>query len=544
MCLTYFFAFAIGTLHLFIVANVESKIIIQDSVRKESYKYSALKDDKQLQEGQLNYNLVVRDSQMPRYGSCWKNALKELEHGCKHLTDDLQRFLALKFTNCFLEKVGQTTYPCENDEDISVCLSQMNNNGFTAFTNFFTHTQSMCYFLQTQVWQEETENTVAKLTDNSIKVVKTLEDTNELQDAILEAQRKSLFQQERLLESSSQLGIALDMSKDNVKDMLDEFRLSTNEQRNMIFEVFDRLSKLQNLVLGEVSGFYSLIFYPTALLTVYLLTSTSRTAAARFWLFVLFGCSLALERCIVHLTVSDDCAYVPADEASKEMYWRIWLVRKSAMLLCIVLLAHFAYKFQDYNLINNTLLMQIQRQNLELKGYFESMGGIGNSNLLSSDVIDFGKKKFNADFSDSSDSEFSYDSEASDGTYVPSSDDDAFITAKSRSSSVVPSPESMLHVSFEEIKKGIKTERPALRSSRSSRCNTPVIQSAYNLRSRSNLRSLNTSNMSNEVINESPEVFGRKVKEMERITRHNARQIIQSVKKTTPSYFSSDDECL
>ena len=57
-----------------------------------------------------------------------------------------------------------------------------------------------------------------------MKVVQTLEDTNELQDAILEAQRKSLFQQERLLESSSQLGIALDMSKDNVKDMLEEFR--------------------------------------------------------------------------------------------------------------------------------------------------------------------------------------------------------------------------------------------------------------------------------------------------------------------------------
>jgi hypothetical protein len=106
-----------------------------------------------------------------------------------------------------------------------------------------------------------------------MKVVQTLEDTNELQDAILEAQRKSLSQQERLLESSSQLGIALDMSKDNVKDMLEEFRLayahffpfqlvqiimflflinrsSTSEQRNMIFEVFDRLSKLQNLVLG------------------------------------------------------------------------------------------------------------------------------------------------------------------------------------------------------------------------------------------------------------------------------------------------------
>ena len=64
----------------------------------------------------------------------------------------------------------------------------------------------------------------SRLTDNSIKVVQTLEDTNELQDSILEAQRKSLAQQERLLESSSQLGLALDMSKDNVKDMLEEFR--------------------------------------------------------------------------------------------------------------------------------------------------------------------------------------------------------------------------------------------------------------------------------------------------------------------------------
>lgn len=129
---------------------------------KESYRYSTLRDDKQLQEGQRNYDMVVRDSQMPRYGSCWKRALKDLEHGCKHLTDDVQRWLALQFTNCFLEKAGQTTYPCDRDEDISVCLSQMNNNGFTAFTNFFTHTQSMCYFLETQSWQEETENTVLK----------------------------------------------------------------------------------------------------------------------------------------------------------------------------------------------------------------------------------------------------------------------------------------------------------------------------------------------------------------------------------------------
>ena len=160
MRVIYFFTVGIGAL-LCLFIKVDGKKGREESF-KETYRYSNLNDEKQLQEGQLNYNLVLRDSQMPRYGSCWKNALKELENGCKHLTDDVQRWLALQFTNCFLEKAGQTTYPCDHQDDISVCLSKMNNNGFTAFTNFFTHTQSMCYFLQTQVWQEETENTVAK----------------------------------------------------------------------------------------------------------------------------------------------------------------------------------------------------------------------------------------------------------------------------------------------------------------------------------------------------------------------------------------------
>ena len=156
----YFFTIAVGVL-LCLFTKVDGKKAREESL-KETYRYSNLNDEKQWQEGQLHYNLVLRDSQMPRYGPCWKNALKELENGCKHLTDDVQRWLALHFTNCFLEKAGQTTYPCDREKDISVCLSMMNNNGFTAFTNFFTHTQSMCYFLQTQVWQEETENTMAK----------------------------------------------------------------------------------------------------------------------------------------------------------------------------------------------------------------------------------------------------------------------------------------------------------------------------------------------------------------------------------------------
>lgn len=119
-------------------------------------------DDRRLQEGQLNYNVAVQSSRIPKYGECWKKALASLHLGCKELTEDVQQQLALRFTNCFLEKAGQETYPFEEDDDLQQKLSGMSSNGFTAYTNFYTHVQSMCYFLEAQAWHEQTENTMSR----------------------------------------------------------------------------------------------------------------------------------------------------------------------------------------------------------------------------------------------------------------------------------------------------------------------------------------------------------------------------------------------
>lgn len=51
----------------------------------------------------------------------------------------------------------------------------------------------------------------------------------------------------------------------------------------LIFEIFDRVSKLQNLVMSEVSWLYTVIFYGMCLLVVYLITATKRTSDARLW---------------------------------------------------------------------------------------------------------------------------------------------------------------------------------------------------------------------------------------------------------------------
>ena len=94
--------------------------------------------DSQLEHGRQQLDLVRSHSVLPKYGSCWKRALEELEQGCKQLTDEEQSYLALQFANCFLERSGMETYPCKRGDDISNCLVNMDNNAFTSYSNFFT----------------------------------------------------------------------------------------------------------------------------------------------------------------------------------------------------------------------------------------------------------------------------------------------------------------------------------------------------------------------------------------------------------------------
>ena len=289
------------------------------------------------------------------------------------------------------------------------------------------------------------------------------------------------------------------------------------------------------------------------------------------------------------------------------------------MLGCVIILFYYAYTFQDFNVINNAILVQIQRQNQEMKHYLEMIGNSSlnkvrnmktqyklfwflgahrtdNLKLLKTDTLPNHFRSIDVSDlpgtqTDCSDSEFSYDSEASDDTYIPnkeSSDgEDTFETAPSRPSSNVTSPEKSPVLT--QIQKGTRikslmrstTPSPySLRSRESlarsfhssgifasvneSQEESPVqkrvsqIQkgtkkkpsiasttpSPYSLRSRSSLtRPFHSSVMSGPA-NESPETFGRIVQKMERISKKNASKIIETLQNSihTASYYSSDDE--
>ena len=59
------------------------------------------------------------------------------------------------------------------------------------------------------------------------------------------------------MEYHKELASGIAGAKGNVREMLEEFKVSTVEQKTLIFEVFDRVSRLQNLVVSEVSWLYT-----------------------------------------------------------------------------------------------------------------------------------------------------------------------------------------------------------------------------------------------------------------------------------------------
>jgi len=487
-----------------------------------------------LASGQHQYQELALKASLPKYGSCWMTALSQLSSTCNDLSDVTQSRLALKFANCFLRQSGQQDFPCEDDQDIASCLKNVDNNAFTAYSNFYTHTQNMCYFLKSIEWQEMTDNTVNRLSKSSAKVA-------QLQEEIVIGQRDSLEYQRQLAENGSILSQAIEASKGSVKDMLNEFRLSTTEQKHMIFEVFDRVNTLQNLVVSEVSWLYTVVFYSSCLLVIYLVTSTKRTSDARLWLFFVLTINFGLERLVIAWSLPEGGEKIDID-FGQELNDKIWLVRNSAILVSTIVLGYIAITFKDINKINNTLLEEIRKQNFDLKRSMEDFqvkSSQAGRNVSKVDTLDghlpgifemlSEETGFIGDEEDVSDADTdSFNSTRTDVTFNPANNSED----ESRLES--PTSHNPINVAMEALSSSLihSTKKDPLQQSQPP---TPSVGSSrYNLRSRSSLSSANNS----LALTESPEEFAKKVKEQLGRSRRNYSKWKMAVGRD----FSDDDD--
>lgn len=252
-------------------------------------------DQSTYEEGKKQYEMITRQAEMPLYGQCWKDAMILTQTGCARLTDDVQGRLALAYLNCFLELQGRHSHRCAHDQPLQQCTTVMDDADRGSFATFFTHTQNICYFLRAQVWNEATEKTIETLAESSSHVASQLRESSQLQAEMIKQQNNSLQNQKILIENAANLSNTLSNSSDEINRLFQTFKETTQEQRLLITDVFDQLTSLKQTVMGEFSGFYSILYYFFSVLVCYLLTSTTRTKGARFWLFSIVTTSIFCE---------------------------------------------------------------------------------------------------------------------------------------------------------------------------------------------------------------------------------------------------------
>uniref|UniRef100_A0A3Q3S4X7 Uncharacterized protein n=1 Tax=Mastacembelus armatus TaxID=205130 RepID=A0A3Q3S4X7_9TELE len=241
--------------------------------------------------GRVELQRVRSLASQPRYGDCWSRALQHLDTRCKDMTSESQSRIALSFTYCHLSSSGRDFPSCPEGSEVSMCTGAMDAVAFNTYTEFFTHTHSICHFLQSEAWHNRAENTIAyvhlRLTESSAGVAEQLQSTRQMAEDLMEAQSAALQAQQEILNNGEQLRVTLKDSTQGLQAVFSELSSVSREQQVALSELFNRVSFLQSFLLMEAHSLSSCCYNAAALCTAFLLTSTQRSSRARSPLCVL-----------------------------------------------------------------------------------------------------------------------------------------------------------------------------------------------------------------------------------------------------------------
>ncbi|XP_018542978.1 uncharacterized protein LOC108890564 isoform X1 [Lates calcarifer] len=256
--------------------------------------------------GRMELWRVQTLASQPRYGGCWARALENLDTRCKDLTAESQSRIALRFTHCHLSSSGRDFPSCPEGSEVSRCTGGMDAVAFNTYTEFYTHTHSICHFLQSEAWQSRAENTMYRLTESSAGVAEQLQSTRQMAEDLIEAQSAALQAQQEILTNGEELRVTLRDSTQGLRAVFSELSSVSREQQVALSELFNRVSFLQSFLLMETHSLSSCCYNAAALCAAFLLTSTQRSSRARLVLLGLVCLNFYLERKIFQLVTSSD----------------------------------------------------------------------------------------------------------------------------------------------------------------------------------------------------------------------------------------------
>lgn len=326
-----------------------------------------------IEEGKAQLDKLVTD---PAAQGCWSKAVSALKAGCRSMDDTQRSKLAVTFTNCHLEKSDLPTYACTDAMDVAQCTRPMvdsvNSIAYSAYTTFYTHAESMCFYLQSEEFQRATEHAVdalhASAQGTADRLVELQAQASHMVDdtkAIRSDQRLAVEAAQELLagqqKASQELGAlseaqatAFANAERSVKKLGGESQAALRELKKGAEEIgtkqglllggLDRVLSLQGSLMGEFIDVKTVFIYTCAVLLALALTSTKPTAGARLPLFALLVASLVLERLLALMLCSPERA---SPEAVASLHGWIGMLRRAVGGLGLGLLFHAAFHHTD-----------------------------------------------------------------------------------------------------------------------------------------------------------------------------------------------------
>lgn len=360
-------------------------------IEDESFSFYDIRQSVQQSEGRKQYLLIKSHSNLPEYGLCWTQAIQQIDATCARLTDRTQASLALKFTKCFMDMSGGDGIGdielCHIDD--AECLRRLPERVFQAYTQFYTHTQNICFYLMHQVWHAETEQTINLLRTHSQSVSKQLEMAGRLQMNLLQQQREGLKVQRELVKHGLNLSEALIESRGSLARLAQQFRNSTIEHGRQLGDVFQRLAQLHNWFVGEYTFIEQILYYSMLLLVIVIFTTAKRSENCRFVLFLVVAVNLALE-CLLQKYLGTDYFI---EDMQIVLFERLWILRKLFMAIMFGIYVTMAALYVDSQRMSLNLLQRIHDQNTEVLRLLRTMNATDANDAKREKVESIEKEK-------------------------------------------------------------------------------------------------------------------------------------------------------
>ncbi|KAL0487889.1 2 TM domain-containing transmembrane protein [Acrasis kona] len=194
-----------------------------------------------------------------QWSDCWKEAISNLEEGCKSKNSDESRSkLAVALANCHLQKSGMRTFDCTREMTVRECTKDMLSSpiAFNTYTEFTTHVDNICFYVQSEMFQENTEKSVNLLLDSSEQVNSKLIHIGQETEKVKKNIDNSIEQQEKLLKIQSHLNVMLDNIKAQETKYFEDMKNSWHQVSTGLKQGIDNIESEQQAIHQDQSRWH------------------------------------------------------------------------------------------------------------------------------------------------------------------------------------------------------------------------------------------------------------------------------------------------